>query len=272
MPPNPVTIRPVDNLTVVQTMTATYWTPKHPVGNPNDPMAAFYLATPWVDQKVFPAGISVLGAWHEDRCLGISCVQVTPDAAWHVIWFVTPEAKGQGVGRRLLLAMREAVQPKPLYVFGISKDGMPHYEKTGFQTTVALRWKLENGPYVPLWKPAPLNTEWVRYRFDEHPVFKNYERRGETIVRADLNDWGLVLHVPHLGADWPETLGGAFDVYDLVQVWACQNPGSGWKVPSAGIPTVFHPHQTRGNTLGVAGWPSLPPEIHGEDGLQGRWT
>jgi len=266
-----IDIRPASDLAIIHDLVAKYWTPNHPVGRPDDPMARFYLMTPWVDTNVFPAGISVLIAWDGETPLGLSCVQVTPTAAWHVIWTVTPEAQGKGVGRKLLLAMREAVQPKPLWVFGISKAGVPHYEATGFQVTRALRWQLKSGFHAELWKPVPVDPAWLAYRFDHHPIFK-YERRGDTIVREDVGDDWNVLHVARIGADWPEALHSTPDEYDLVQTWAYKNPGLSWIVPPATMPTVFHPPQARGNTLGVAGWPALPPEIHGEDGLQGRWT
>src|SRR3972149_10269327 len=109
-----IVIRPASDLASVQRMVAAHWTPNHPVGRPDDPMARFYLMTPWVDRTVFPAGISVLMAMRGTECLGLSCVQVTPTDAWHVIWTMTRAARGLGVGRQLLMAIREAVQPKPL--------------------------------------------------------------------------------------------------------------------------------------------------------------
>lgn len=266
-----IVIRPAEDLSSVQAFIRNHWTLHHPTGRADSPMAAFYFQTPWVNRNSFPHGLSVLQAWLNSVCVGVSCALVTPDVAWHVIWTVSQDARGFGTGRRLLLAMRDAVAPRPFHVCGISALGRPQYEATGFQTGMALRWRLTSDPPVSVCKPRALDPEWFAYRFDQHPVFK-YERRGETILRHDHNAWGHVVHVARIGADWPIALHPLRSSASLIQAWALTSPGMGWEVPPAWLPSVFHPIEARGNTLGVAGWPALPAEIHGADGMQDRPT
>ncbi len=264
-------IQPATQLSPVMEYLAQHWTPGHPIGR-SIFFAGFMFSTPWVDKTRFPAGISVLWDTDDDKALrGLSCALVTPTAAWHVYWHVRPDQTGKRLGGELLRAMVAHVAPKPLYVLGISEHGRPHYERQGFQMGVALRYGLTSPGMAgtPWSSSAPLDRDWVAYRYQRHPML-TYDIRGETIVREDVNDFGSVLHAAHLGANWPEALAGAEKRYDLVQAWAYGAPGYGWEVPPATIPSVFHPPEARGNTLLVAGTPHRPPEIHGSDGGQDR--
>lgn len=260
-------IRPA-KLSEIMPAIAAHWSPNHPTGR-DETFARHWFCTPWVNRNVFTHGVSALVEMDGDRFLGMSSVMVTPTAAWHMIWFVAPEAKGTGLGRRLIAAMIEHIHPKPMHVLGIHPLGLPFYQKFNFQLRPAVRYRLDPPPYAPTTTGASPDEDWIRYRYTDHPSFK-YERRGDTIVRADYNDWGRVLHVARLGRDWPEALSGDVYRYNLVQCWAYDSPGVGWTMPPAHVPTVFQPPTARGNTLWVAGLPSLPSEIHGSDGGQDR--
>lgn len=258
-------IEPIDLLQSMQYIAAN-WTAGHPAGR-NEAFARHWLATPWVDAGVFTRGASVLGAFSGHELVGLSCAMVTPTAGWHMIWHV--KQKGTGQGTALIKAMMAALHPKPMHVFGISAFGRVVYQKLGFELRDATRWRLDaTRAFESHVSETPVSEDWLRYRYDEHPILL-YQRRGDTIVRSDSSKWGRVLHVARLGCDWPDALHGVRG-HRLIQAWSYYSPGEGWVVPSAALPTVFHPVQARGNTLLVAGSPALPAEIHGSDGGQDR--
>ena len=262
-----VTIRPAESLHEVMAALRAYWTVGHPAAH-DEAFARHWFMTPWVDIMKFPDKISVIVAERDGVLVGCDGVIITPVQAWRVIWSVAPSMRGMGLGMKLAESMNALLAP-PIHVFGISNAGRPIYEKLGFQLRVALRWRLGHEPHIAKMRPDPADDDWIGYRYDQHPSFR-YERRGETIVRSDLNAWGRVLHVARLGPDWPEALRGEVYRYDLVQAWAYQSPGWGWEVPPTTVPTVFHPVEARGNTLLVAGLPAAPRAIHGSDGGQDR--
>lgn len=201
-------------------------------------MFRFTYMTPWVDRRVFPAGISVLGIYdgaaRGSRMLGflgaIIAPYPRPRSYWLALWHVLPELKGGGVGGRLLQRMQEIAlnDDAPdgrggwIGTFGAGPEALPVYLKRGYCVRAARRWVFDPTRATGA-RPSPASTalntaertppaEWSRYRFEEHPVFK-YERRpgGQgSVFRTEENAWGVVTHCARLDA-----AGGTDDVVDV---------------------------------------------------------
>jgi hypothetical protein len=85
----------------------------------DEAMFRFTYMTPWVDRKIFPAGVSVLtvmdgagsGSGSDGRMLGFLgaiCAPYPREVSyWLALWHVLPELKGTGLGGKLLQTMQE---------------------------------------------------------------------------------------------------------------------------------------------------------------------
>ncbi len=262
----PAAIQPAESLSAVMAYLRDVWTPEHPAGR-DEAFARFMFQSPWVDQAIFPSGISVFTALQDGQIIGVAPFLMAPDHCWCCYLSVSPAVRGFGTGLGLIDHGRR-VLPSFL-ALGVSPAARYLYSRLQFQHRLAQRWRLGSGLYEPASSPEPAPLDWITYRYRQHPSLR-YEMRGETIVREDHNAWGSVLHVARLGQDWPEALAGCAEQYDLVQAWAYDTPGIGWTTPAEDVPSVFHPPACRGNALDVVGYPSVPVTIHGSDGGQDR--
>jgi hypothetical protein len=203
-------------------------------------MFRFQYQTPWVDQSIFPAGISALCAYSQDsRLLGflgsIVAPYPRPQSYWLALWHVLPELKGGGAGGRLLQAMQDiavgrdgrglgspdtAHAPDSLSnpgcgwigTFGAGPEALPVYLKRGYACRAVRRWVFDPDRTTST-LPAPPdsialhsaewlpNAEWLSYRFAKHPIFQ-YEYRAGGVFRTEENSYGLVTHCCRLSGDW----------------------------------------------------------------------
>ncbi len=177
-----------------------YWLKDHVLAR--DPrMLAFTYATPWVDRDAFPEGLSVLGAYSaDDRLLGflgaITAPYPRPISYWLALWHVLPELKGTGMGGRLLQRMQECAEGADGWIgtFGAGPEALPVYLKRGYLARAVRRWVFsgaasDSGELVV--SPRDVaevlpSSEWLSYRYEQHPVFE-YERRNGTVLRTESN-------------------------------------------------------------------------------------
>lgn len=303
-------IEPCRDAAQLRTYINQFWRRDHVLAR-DERMFRFTYMTRWVDRAVFPQGISVLGIYESaqpgSRMLGFLGAIVAPyprpRSYWLALWHVLPELKGGGMGGKLLSRMQEiALRPTRevssegwIGTFGAGPEALPVYLKRGYCVRAARRWvfdpakvsgaavlKHEAGPGTP-------GEDWLRYRFDEHPLFR-YERRPGGIYRTEENAWGVVTHCCRLGTvpDVRELselhaagsrraaqLGKPF----LMDAWSFDAPGAssdgsaagtGWTLASDDLPSVFHPPEARGNTIYAVGRPCIPNMIHKGDCDQDR--
>jgi hypothetical protein len=272
----------------------------------DDAMFRFTYMTPWVDARVFPAGISVLTITDGARILGFLGAICAPypraTAYWLALWHVLPELKGGGVGGKLLLRMQEIAltgggrEPYGrtgwIGTFGAGPEALPVYLKRGYVVRSARRWvydadAVDANALMPEPTPSTVGEvgpgeEWLRFRFAEHPAYR-YERSDDpaaagTVFRSEDNAWGRVTHAARLSGDHRAATRRVFererraagDRPYLMDAWAFTCPGPGWSLAAEVVPSVFHPPQARGNVINAVGLPFLPRQVHKGDCDQDR--
>lgn len=269
-----------------------YWLKDHVLAR--DPrMLAFTYATPWVDRSVFPAGLSVLGAYAPDgRLVGflgaITAPYPRPVSYWLALWHVLPELKGTGMGGLLLRRMQELAEQRDGWIgtFGAGPEALPVYLKRGYAARASRRWVYTGEPGAPEEhrrtadvaevSPPP---EWLAYRYGEHPVF-DYEERNGTYLRTESNAWGHVTHVVRLGDRHEADVAAVYErelaaaraqerPY-VLDAWSFDVPGAGWSLAPQDAPSVFHPPEARGNLIYAVGRPFLPGNVEKGDCDQDR--
>ncbi len=268
-----------------------YWRPGHILAR-EERMFNFQYATPWVDREYFPEGISVLGVYDDDRMLGFLGAITTPypreRSYWLALWHVRPELKGTGTGGRLLQTMQEMAEGSGGWIgtFGAGPEALPVYLKRGYTVRAVRRWVFDPTSSGTTFRPTPRNSaecapseDWVAYRYLHHPLF-TYERRGQCIVRTEQNAWGTVCHLAMLGDDWPAVIPDLYDETQqraavagtpfLLDCWAFNCPGPGWRLAPDDLPAVFHPPEPRGNLIYAVGRPFIPARVEKGDCDQDR--
>lgn len=276
-----------------------YWRADHVLAR--DPrMFDFTYRTPWVDRERFPLGTSVLCVYDEQgehgevgRLLGflgsIMAPYPRPSSYWLALWHVLPELKGTGLGGALLRQMqRQAIESESwIGTFGAGPEAVPVYLKRGYAVRAVRRWVYDpenhqSPPGSVAWpnqsERAP-DEQWLRYRFDQHPVFA-YVRDEHGVHRTETNAWGVVTHCCKLWGDWRESLDRVYEqgrriaqiagVPHMLDAWAYDCPGQGWSLAGEDQPSVFHPPEARGNLIYASGFPFLPVSVTKGDCDQDR--
>jgi hypothetical protein len=273
-----------------------HWRANHVLAR--DPsMFAFQYQTPWVDQSMFPYGISVLCARAKGNLVGLigstAAPYPSPRSLWFALWHVLPTLKGSGLGGQLLLEMQRLVLGSDnrgwLGGFGVGPESFPVFLKRGFACRAVRRWVFDPSklsPVEPAPQRGPLNSmerpaseEWRAFRYDRHPIF-GYERRTSSIFRTERNEWGLVSHVL---TRWGNFRDDAMAVYErdritaeksglsyLMDAWSVDQPGSGWTLAPSDLPSVFNPPHARGNLTYASALPYQPFDVEKGDGDQDR--
>ncbi len=211
-------IRPVEDADQLRGYIDTHWRSGHVLAR--DPaMFTFTYSTPWVDRRLFPAGISVLGLYDGARMLGFLGAIVAPyprpQSYWLALWHVLPELKGGGHGGKLLARMQQLVERSHGWIgtFGAGPEALPVYLKRGFCVRAGRRWVYDPqtanavGPAQAAEcadlhaLESPPNARWLEHRYQRHPVFR-YQIRSGGVFRTEDNEWGRVTHACWL-ADGP---------------------------------------------------------------------
>ncbi len=111
-----------------------------------------------------------------------------PDSLWFSIWKVADEAKGQGIGRRLLGFVEQSYKPTIIGTVGASEMTLPLYRARGYRTGRMEHWYAMTSTVtlgrgnVPVRGPVQVpfkSQEYVRRRYLEHPFYK-YEAVGNS--------------------------------------------------------------------------------------------
>jgi Acetyltransferase (GNAT) family len=288
-------LRPVDNAGQLCEYIDTYWRRGHVLAKSPE-MFDFTYRTPWVDERVFPDGISVLGLYDGPRMVGFLGAIVAPyprpQSYWLALWHVLPEMKGGGFGGRLLARMQEIAEAADGWIgtFGAGPEAVPVYLKRGYAVRAARRWVYAPDAHLASQSKAladarlhstecPPDEEWMNYRFRQHPVFR-YDRRPGAIMRTENNAWGRVTHVCRLEAAGAEHVAATFagearraaadGQRYLMDAWSFDCPGAGWTLASEDLPSLFHPVEARGNLIYAVGRPFPMSSIHKGDCDQDR--
>lgn len=287
----PASIEPLRDPDELRAYIDEYWMSGHVLAR--DPsMLAFTYATPWVDRTIFPAGLSVLGAYGGDgRLLGflgaITAPYPRPASYWLALWHVLPELKGTGMGGLLLQRMQEHAAGAGGWIgtFGAGPEALPVYLKRGYLARAVRRWTYDGTDGADQRRlvgdvdDAAPSDAWLRYRYTDHPVFRYEERRG-TIFRTEANEWGHVTHVARLGGSHPDEVAAVYErersraAADgrpyVLDAWSFDVPGAGWSLADADEPSVFHPPEARGNLIYAVGRPFMPAVVEKGDCDQDR--
>lgn len=314
-----VQIKPCTDAAQLRKYIDEHWRSGHVLAR-DERMFAFQYSTPWVDRTVFPQRISVLGAYESGRLVGflgsIVAPYPRPQSYWLALWHVLPEFKGGGLGGKLLSAMQEIAVGSDgggtgermgwIGTFGAGPEALPVYLKRGYACRAVRRW-LWTAPddfdLSMIAKPAEAPThsaewepgeKWLRYRFDQHPVFQYTTRTspgpsgptGGGIFRTEENSWGVVTHCCRLFGDWR---GAVRDVARegreqaarlgkpyVLDCWSFDAPGglsttgvaaglstkdACWTLAPDDLPSVFHPPTARGNLIYATAKPFLPTRV-----------
>lgn len=292
-------IRPCDDAEQLRAYIDAHWRRGHVLAT-DDAMFRFTYMTPWVDRRLFPTGISVLGLYDGRRMTGFIGSIAAPyprrQSYWLALWHVLPETKGTGLGGKLLAQMQAIAEGADGWIgtFGAGPEALPVYLKRGYCVRAGRRWVYspEDRPMLQEGRPSPSagapalhsaelppGDDWIDYRFRRHPVY-TYDIRRNGIFRTEENAWGVVTHVCRMKSSWHDDVQ---DVYDaerdrarglgrpyLMDAWAFDCPGSGWRLASDELPSVFHPPEARGNVIYAVGRPFLMTQVHKGDCDQDR--
>lgn len=286
-------IRPCDDAGQLQEYIDTYWRRGHVLAR-NRAMFDFTYCAPWVDQRRFPAGISVLGLYDGPRLVGFLGAIVAPyprpQSYWLALWHVLPELKGGGCGGKLLQAMQEIAEDSDGWIgtFGAGPEALPVYLKRGYCVRAARRWTYEPSAIAPRnsgpTRPGSAtecepNPQWLDYRYHRHPVY-TYDARPRGVFRTEDNDWGRVTHACWLAAHARTDVESVYRIEStraaehgqryLMDAWAFDAPSPGWTLAPQELPSVFHPVEARGNLIYAVGRPFIVSRIHKGDCDQDR--
>lgn len=294
MATNPI-LRPVDNAEQLREYIDRYWRRGHVLAQSTE-MFDFTYRTPWVDERIFPQGISALGLYDGPRMVGFLGAIVAPyprpQSYWLALWHVLPEMKGGGFGGQLLARMQAIATAADGWIgtFGAGPEAVPVYLKRGYAVRAARRWVYGQN-LTTQDSPAPAassghhttecqpDDDWLNFRFRQHPVF-TYDVRAGAVFRTEENPWGRVTHVcraepgaaPHIGATFAaqSRLAAAAGQQYMMDAWSFDCPGSGWTLAAEDLPSVFHPVEARGNVIYAVGRPFIMTTIHKGDCDQDR--
>ncbi|MEM7623366.1 MAG: hypothetical protein AAF235_09200, partial [Planctomycetota bacterium] len=263
--------------------------------------------TPWVDQSVFPRGLSVLAVTDGPRMLGFLGAICAPyprqTSYWLALWHVLPELKGTGLGGKLLRDMQRIALTEGgrspsgdagwIGTFGAGPEALPVYLKGGYAARAARRWVFDpeaaragvtTGPVTPA---AATERDpdhgWLEHRYTNHPVY-TYEQRGsaasKNVFRTETNAWGRVTHAVRLSEASLEDTSAVFSRESseanaigaayLMDAWGFECPGPGWTLAPDSVPSVFHPPEARGSVTYAVGYPFVPSRVHKGDCDQDR--
>ncbi|MCE2923955.1 MAG: GNAT family N-acetyltransferase [Phycisphaeraceae bacterium] len=288
--PAKFTIEPVRDAEQLRQYIDQHWRTGHVLAR-DERMFDFQYRTKWVDKRLFPLGVSVLGAYEGSELVGflgaIIAPYPRPQSYWLALWHVLPTLKGGGHGGKLLNEMQRLAVGTDgrgkgwIGTFGAGPEALPVYLKRGYACRAVRRWVYTNPIPDPTPPPQSLHAgevrppeEWLAYRYDAHPIF-TYERRRAGIFRTEQNAWGIVTHVLRLDDQTPG--GWRDDVNEvflrdsaralaagcnyLMDAWAIDPPGTGWTLAPDDLPSVFHPPTARGNLIYTVGRPFVCGDV-----------
>lgn len=292
--PAPFTIEPVRDVAVLRQYIHENWRANHILSR-DERMFNFQYRTPFVDSRIFPKGVSVLGAYEGTTLVGflgaIIAPYPRPQSFWLALWHVLPTLKGGGHGGKLLAEMQKFAVGEDgrgnlknngwIGTFGAGPEALPVYLKRGYACRAVRRWTY-TGPTMAS-TPAPFSLhagevrpseEWLAYRYDSHPIFK-YQRHRACITRTESNAWGRVTHVLRLDdqapGGWRDEINGIYMKESaealasgqpyLMDAWCIDTPGEGWKLAADDLPSVFHPPTPRGNLIYTVGRPFVCGDV-----------
>ena len=291
------TIEPCRDPAQLRAYIDQYWRQGHILSR-DQRMFDFQYRTPWVNQKIWPGGTSVLCIYESGgagRLLGflgsIVAPYPRPQSYWLALWHVLPELKGGGAGGKLLQKMQEIAYAQDGWIgtFGAGPEALPVYLKRGYCCRAVRRWLYSPQDSAAAHAPHPHPPrhsaevlpadDWTHYRFTRHPIF-TYEQRHGGIFRTEDNSWGTVTHAVRLHETWPFDVRAVFErdsahaksrgLNHLMDTWAFDCPGPGWTLAPEDTPTVFHPPQARGNIIYAVGRPFIPTMVSKGDCDQDR--